>query len=160
MNSWSCLLNILLVNMIFLNNKGSLILEWGKRNERHVEEVKAFETNKHTHISLLWHHHMPDFTCPITHTGEGKCGTYQHRARYMCSFTSTEPDSRTYQHVEMLSALEDKHRTWHQHHDIPIHHMSFIWRTLDMTNAAVSLIYSRVHVNILNLFLCFNLLKV
>lgn len=32
--------------------------------------------------------------------------TYQHRAKYMCSLTKTDPERRMYQHVAMLSGLE------------------------------------------------------
>ena len=34
------------------------------------------------------------------------CLTYQHRARYMCSLTNTDPESRMYQHVARLSGLK------------------------------------------------------
>lgn len=38
--------------------------------------------------------------------------TYQHLAKYMCSLTKTDPESRMYQQVAMLSGLEQSERTY------------------------------------------------
>lgn len=42
--------------------------------------------------------------------------TYQHLARYMCSLTKTDPESRMYQQVAVLSALDTTDQTDVKYH--------------------------------------------
>lgn len=79
-------------------------ITFNKVGYRHVRQIPPLLTIHDTFLSHLAMTRPSRFLCVYMRS---KDFTYQHLAKYMCSLTKTDPESRIYQQVAMVSGLRD-----------------------------------------------------
>ena len=79
-----------------------------------VRQIPSPLTKYHTSFSQPNRTLFPDFPLRVFECVRVSV-TYQHLARYMCSLTNTDPVSRMYQQVAMLSGLEQREHAGVKH---------------------------------------------